>query len=305
MSSPIEEIMTDLLNPEKTLLNSSLTMLSALSSDELGFVEQSWLAIQTERRRQIISRMVELAEDDFTLNFDDIFKSCLKDPDDEVRSKAIEGLWECEELSLIDPLARLLEQDTSEKVRVAAASALGQFAMLTELGKLRSSYAARVTQVLLSIIGDRSDSIEVRRRTLEAAAPLSLPEVSQAIMEAYQSGDFRLQVSAIYAMGKNCDTAWLPILLKELNSDSAEIRYEAARACGELGEEEAVLPLMKLVDDADIEVRLAAIQALGMIGGSEAKECLEHCLNSPEEVVCSAAKEALSELRAGEGLFSL
>jgi HEAT repeat protein len=246
-----------------------------------------------------------LAEDDITLNFDDVFKGRLKDPDEEVRSKAIEGLWECEELSVIDPLARLLEEDSSETVRATAAEALGKFAMLAELGKLRDTYASRVIQALLKVIADNNNTKEVRRRSLEAAAPLSLPQVTQAITESYHSGDFSLEVSAIYAMGKNCDPSWLPILLKELDSDSAEKRYEAAGACGELGEEEAIHPLVKLIDDNDTEVRLAAIQSLGKIGGSEAAEFLEYYLKSSDDMIAASARDALNELRMEEDLFSL
>lgn len=305
MSSPIEEVMVDLVDLEKALLGSNLTVLSDLNSDDMAYVDQYWLSIQPERRKQIISLMVELAENDITLNFDGVFRGRLTDPDEEVRSKAIEGLWECEELSLIDPLARLLEEDSSETVRTTAAGALGKFAMLAELGKLRDTYADRVTNVLLNTIGNRNDSKEVRRRSLEAASPLSLPQVTQAITEAYHSGDFSLEVSAIYAMGKNCDSAWLPILLNELDSDSAEKRYEAAGSCGELGEEEAVYPLMKLVDDEDTEVRLTAIQSLGKIGGSEAAEILEQYLKSSDDAIVSAASQALNELRTKEDLFSL
>lgn len=304
MILPIEETIADLANSKKPLPNSKLIKLSVLSSEELKFFEQSWPAIEPKRRQQIISRLVELAEDNFDLNFDNIFRGCLNDQDAEVRSKAIQGLWESEEVSLINPLINLLEQDTSEKVQSAAATALGKFAMLAELGKLRSCHAAKVSQVLLSTIADRSKPIEVKRRALEAAAPLSLPQANKAIMEAYQSRDSKLKTSAIYAMGKNCNCCWLPTLLKELNSANPEIRYEAAGACGELGEEEAVPHLLALISDPDVEVQLAAIQALGKIGGSEAKEYLEQCLNNPEEVASKAAKQALSELDAEEDLLS-
>ncbi len=303
MSSSIEKTITDLANSASPLLTSRLVDLSNLNSEELGFFERVWTAIEPKRRRQIVHRLVELAEDNFELNFDSIFKSCLKDQDTEVRSKAIEGLWESEETSLISPLINLLGQDSSEKVQAAAATALGKFAMLAEDKKLRSGQAYMVGQALLTAIADESKPIEVRRRALEAVAPLSLPQVRKAIIEAYQSGNFKLRVSAIYAMGKNCDPSWLPILIRELASGDAEIRYEAVGACSELGEEEAVPYLMELINDPDVEVQMAAIQALGKIGGSEAKKCLEQCLDSPSQAVQLAAKQALDELEATEDPF--
>lgn len=306
-SSPlsIKEIIAELGNSDQPLLNSRLAELSNLNSEELKFLEQVWGQIEPERRRQIVYRLVELAEDNVELNFDSIFWNCLNDRDAEVRCKAIEGLWENEETSLINPLIRLLEQDDSEEVQAAAAVALGKFAMLSEHKKLRSCHAAKVSQALLAVLDDASRPVEVKRRALEAAAPLSLPRVRKAIRQAYRSPDARLKTSAIYAMGKNCDGSWLSVLLKELPSADAEIRYETARACGELGEEEAVTYLIQLIDDSDVDVQLAAIQALGKIGGDEAKECLEKCLNSSSDPVSQMAKQALQELKLGEDTFSI
>ena len=304
MSSPIEETIVDLGNSDKPLLSSRLVDLSNLNSEEVGFFKQVWATIEPKRRRQIIHRLVELAEDNFELNFDTIFWSCLKEQDAEVRSKAIEGLWENEEASLIDPLISLLEHDSSKKVQAAAAIGLGKFAMLAELKKLRSCHTSKVCHALLTVISNKSKPIEVRRRALEAAAPLSLPQVKKAIIEAHQSHNSKLKVSAIYAMGKNCHRSWLPILLKELANTDAEIRYEAAGACGELGEEEAVPYLIELINDPDVDAQLAAIQALGKIGGSEAKGFLQQCLNNPSEVIQRQAEQSLYELEVEEKPFT-
>jgi HEAT repeat protein len=302
---PVEQTIAKLVNPDTKLSDSWLTDLSSLNSAELKQLEQAWATIELKRRRQIMYRLVELAEDNFELDFDEIFKGRLKDEDAEVRSKAIEGLWENEEASLIDPLIDRLEKDSSEEVQAAAATALGKFALLAELEKLRPNYRDRVSQSLLAVINDNNKPVEVKRRALEAAASLTLPQMNKTIAQAYQSGDNQLKTSALFAMGKSCNTSWMPILIKELNSTDAEIRYEAAGACGELGEEEAASYLCELVNDPDIDVRLAAVQALGKIGGPEAKGCLEKCLNHSDEAIQGAAKEALSQMEAEEDpLFS-
>ena len=303
MPSPIEETIADLSNSSQSLLNSRLIDLSNLNSEELTVFEQTWAAMEPKRRRQIVHRLAELAENNLELNFDSIFRGRLKDQDAEVRCKAIEGLWENDEPSLINPLIHLLEQDSSEKVQAAAATALGKFAMLAEHEKLRSCHTSRLCHALLTTIDDNSKPVEVRRRALEAAAPLSLPQVKEAIMNAYQSHNSKLRISAIYAMGRNCDCSWLPTLLKELASADAEIRYEAVGACSELGE--AAAPhLIELIKDPDTDVQLAAIQALGKIGGTEAKEHLQHCLNNSSEAIRQAAEQALQELEAGEDPLS-
>jgi HEAT repeat protein len=304
MPLPIEETIAALGDSAKPLLSSRLTELSHLNAQELALLEKAWRKIEPKRRRQIIYRLVELAEDNFELDFDDIFKSCLRDDDADVQSKAIEGLWESEEASLIDPLIELLEPESPEKVQATAATALGKFALLAELEKLRPHHKTRVCRALLDVIEDSGRSLEIKRRALEAAAPLSLPQMEKAIARAYQSGVPRLKTSAIFAMGKNCDPRWLPILIRELGNADAEIRYEAAQACGELGEKEAAPYLRELTTDPDVDVQLAAIQALGKIGGPEAKDSLERCLTDDSEAIQQAAEEALSELEASEDPLS-
>lgn len=305
MPLPIEEIITDIGSCVSPLLDSKLAELSNPDPEELELFKRLWAKIEPERRRQTVHRMVELAENNFELNFDSILKHCLTDEDDEVRSTAIEGLWENEEASLISPLISLLEQDSSEKVQEAAATALGKFAMLAEHKKLRSCHVSSIEESLLAVINDKNKPVGIRCRAMEAVAPLSLPQVKTAITEAYQSHNHRLRVSAIYAMGKNCDPSRLPILLKELGNSDVEMRYEATGACSELEEEEAVPHLIKLFNDIDTDVRIAAIQAAGKIGGTQAKKSLEQCLNHPSEAISQAAKQALLELEAKEDPLSL
>ena len=304
MPQHVKKIVAEISNTYKPLRNSILADLSNLHPEDLDLFRSLWTTIEVKRRRQIVQRLVELAEDNLELNFDSILKHCLKDQDDEVRSEAIEGLWENEEASLIDPLINLLEQDSSETVQAAAAIALGKFATLAEHKKLRSCYMPRIQEALLKAITDTRKAVEVSRRALEAVAPISLPQVKSAIGEAYKSSNSRLKISSIYAMGRSCDPIWLPVLLKELTSSDAEVRYEAAGACGELEEEEAVPLLRRLVSDLDSDVQMAAIQALGKIGTIQAKECLKQCLESNNEAIRHMAEEALNELETLEDPLS-
>jgi HEAT repeat protein len=303
--SNIIQAISDLADNEKTLLNSALADLSNLNAADLTHLNRIWPTIALERRRKIINRLVDLAEENFELNFDSILKSCLKDPDTEVRVKAIEGLWENEETILINIFIKMLKEDTSEEVQAAAAKALGKYAMLAELKKLGPYSSNHVSQALLAILNDHNKPREVWRRALEAAAPLSLPEVKRTIAEAYQSNDPNVINSAIYAMGKNCDSTWLPTLIKEMSNNNAITRYEAAGACGELCNDEAVPVLIKLTRDTDVNVQQAAISSLGKIGGIKAKQHLMKCLNSTDEVISEAAEIALKQIEAEEDSFIL
>jgi HEAT repeat protein len=296
----IKEIVADLANSEKPLTHAGLADLSNLNPDELKYVENVWPSIEVDRRRQVIARMVELAENNFELDFDSVFKTGLKDPDAEIRAKSIEGLWENEETTLISPYIRMLNEDKSEVVQAAATKALSKYALLAEMKKIGPASSGRVSQALLAILADPDKPKEVWRRALEASAPLSSPEVKKAINTAYRSSDLKLKNSAIYAMGRNCDSAWIPTLIKEMASTSVETRYEAAGACGEICDEEAVPPLMKLIQDKDPEVQQAAISALGKIGGVKAKQFLSKCLTSSDEIISEAAEQALKQIATEE-----
>ena len=294
----------EILNPNEPLVNSRLVYLSDLSGEDMAFLEQTWAKTNLERRQQIISQLVHLNEADFKLDFSSTFTFCLNDPDETVRTQAIAGLEVEENHLLITPLVRSLKEDSSTKVRAAAATALGRFALLGELGKLSTDYTTKVYTALLEVLENRAEPVEVKRRALEAIAPFNLPQVKEFIEEAYHSSDVKLKTSAIYAMGRNCDSLWLTILLAELNSEEAEIRYEAAGACGEFGASEAVPYLIRLIEDKDAQVQEAAIKALGEIGGEEAKQALRKLIKNPQPRIRQAAESALKELEFCEDPLS-
>ena len=303
-SRDLDEILAE-LGEGGDVASATLAELSGLGREEAASFKKTLAHISTERRRETVGRLVALAEDNIELNFDAIFKQCLSDSDPQVRSRAIEGLRESEDPSLVAPLLDLLTKDASEQVQTAAAIALGKFAMLGELGKLRVPHLSKIQRGLTDVVSDQSRTEELRRRALESVAPLSVAEVREAIEEAYRGHSARLKVSALYAMGKNCDPAWLTILIEELGSQSAEMRYESANALGEIGDQTAIPHLIDAADDPDDEVRQAVMLALGKVGGKTAKEYLQHCLSSRSEAVREAARQALDELRSMEDPLSL
>ena len=106
-----------------------------------------------------------------------------------------------------------------------------------------------------------------------------------------------MRISAVFAMGRSADPVWRELVVGELESPNPEMRYEAARACGELEISDALSTLIDLVEtDPDPEVQEMAIWALGRIGGKEARRVLEACCESENEALRQAAEEALDEL---------
>src|SRR6266516_4150354 len=97
-------------------------------------------------------------------------------------------------------------------------------------------------------------------------------------------------------MGRNMDARWQQTVLDELDSDVPAMRYEAARAAGEMTLEDALPMLARMIDDSDLEVRLASVWALGQIGGKPAAEALLGALKSEDPVMREAAQEAMQEI---------
>lgn len=290
----------DVLNQiatEPRLHTTQLYMLSKMDRASLELFERVWPTIPAERRRNIIQELVDIAEVNFEVYFDPVFLVGLGDEDANVRAASINGLWEHENPALIRPLIHMLRVDPAVIVRAAAAVALGRFLYLCELEELDENQATLIKEALLQTIHDPREEMEAQRRAIEAIAYSSDPDVNQIIENAYYDDDEKMQASAIFAMGRNADPAWIPQVMAELDSPHSELRFEAARACGELEARQAVPRLIELIDqDPDLEVQEMSIWALGRIGGPAAREALEICMEGDVEALAIAAEEAMDEL---------
>jgi HEAT repeat protein len=279
------------------LRTAAIYTLSRLDQESLEDFKAIWPAIGVERRRSIVQEMQEIAEVNFEVDFDPIFLLCMADDDAEVRAISVKSLWENENPALIRPLIHLLKTDEAVMVRAAAASTLGKFIYLKEIEETDENEAILAEEALLETIYQATEDIEVRRRAVEAVGFSGDLRVSQIIEAAYYDDDDKMKVSAIFAMGRNADYRWISHIIEELDNDNAELRFEAARACGELEAKEAVSKLAVILDeDPDVEVQEMAVWALGRIGGDMAREVLELCLESDNEALATAAEDALDEL---------
>jgi HEAT repeat protein len=268
-----------------------------MDRDSLVLFKEIWPTIPVERRRSVMQELMEIAEVNFEVDFDPAFLLGLGDEDAEVRAVAIKGLWEYEGPTLINPLIHLLKADEAAIVREAAASALGKFIYLRELEEIDWDEAMLVEEALLETIHHPREEINVRRRAVESIAFSGEPHVTQIIENAYYHENEKMRVSAIFAMGRSADIQWCSQLIAELDNPNAEIRFEAARACGELEAKGAVNKLVTLIErDLDLEVQEMAIWALGRIGGETARLVLEACLENENEALALAAEESLDEL---------
>jgi len=301
----LDDYLKELSDLSIPLKASGLIRLSGLMGGEERQVGGAWEQTEVQRRRQIVQALIDLEEDNVELNFDAVFFRGLEDGDAEVRLQSIRGLWEHEAPDLIAPLLQLLTSDASPLVRAEAALALGRYVALWEAGRLRDRYFRNVESGLRAAWMKRGEIEEVRSRVLEAIGAHHDEWVRQAANEAYESGSRRLKVSAIQAMGRSCDPRWMPLVLRELSNDEAEVRYEAAVACGSLGDKGVVAGLVPLLSDSDAEVRHAAVLALGEIGSLQARDALTELAAGGPEDMRDAAKDALASIQFEEDPLSV
>ena len=104
----LEQFLENLSDPAVPLSNSDFIELSDLSPAELGVFARHWFLLSRERKRALLTTLVELAEDSTEMDFCAIYKMCLKDEDEWLQEKAIDGLWEYEDRSVLPGLMQVL-----------------------------------------------------------------------------------------------------------------------------------------------------------------------------------------------------
>ncbi len=297
MKSDFERALESICGDARAISASTLAMLSSPSRAERAAFAAVWMTLSPDARRAIISRMFEASEASVDLDLWDLFRHCLGDDDADVRTMAIEGLWEDERADLVALLLPIVNNDPVDQVRAAAATALGRFLYLAECDELDQELGAAVREALERIVLDRTQPIAVARRALESLAHIDDERIRGLIDWAYEHGDELLRASALFAMGRSADPVWADTVLEELESESPAIRYEAAHASGEIQIQRAVEPLIALAHGSDADIRLAAIWALGQIGGPRARHTLQRLADSADENTALAAEEAIAELQ--------
>ncbi len=297
----LQEMLQRIVANPGTFHFTQLYALSDLAGERLAAFVEVWDNLEADHRRRLIHALVDLAEASFQVNFDAIYRYCLADPDPEIRATAISGLWENEELTLVGPLITALRADPAPEVRAAAAAGLGRFVLAGELEQIEDSIENRIMTELLNTIHLAGESKEVRRRALESVGYACTTDVAQVLDAAYDDQDEAMRRSAIVGMGRSCDRRWQAIVLTELHSTAAAMRYEAALAAGEMMLRPAVPILARLMSDTDVQVRDASIWALGQIGGDQSKRVLIEALEDADEETQTALEEALAEHALTEG----
>lgn len=271
---PFDTLLENLQALDEPLRAALIYRLSDPTAEELRAFEDVWADTPVERRRLLLTRLFELSEVNFEVDFTDVAHLALRDEDDEVRKLGIKALWENQEPATMRQIVRMLRQDAATEVRAAAAQALGRFVLAGELGEFSEAAAQEAEASLLEAWFELEESPEVRRRALESIAYSEREEVPNLIEEALNNPNVQMQASALFAMGRSSDERWADPVLAALYHPEPELRFEAARAAGELFLSTAVHRLAEMLTEEDREIQQAAIWSLGEIGGDDAQRAL-------------------------------
>ena len=150
----------------------------------------------------------------------------------------------------VDVAPALIEllRDADPNLRMHAALALG------EVGS---------QQAVEALIGCLSDpDPNVRFHAIEALGVLGAPEAVEPLAEVASSGDFFLAFAAVEALGRTDDARVAPTLTRLLGDDA--LRPGIVGALAQLGDEDAVPPLMTLLSDggADVPTIASALEQI-------------------------------------------
>lgn len=105
-----------------------------------------------------------------------------------------------------------------------------------------------------------------------------------------------VRAEAAHRLGELGESDAIGPLLEALCDKQRFVRAEAARALGKLGERVPTIPLIKALKDKDGSVRVAAVQTLGMLGRRKALEDLTEALHDDWPPVREAAVLAFAKL---------
>jgi len=273
-----------------------LLVLSDLKNSDAKLVRDHWPAIPLDNRTSVVQQLVDYAQEHLEIHLGRLLRIALRDPDADIRRRAIEGLWEDDASDLVGPLVQRLLNDPASVVRQAAAKKLGTYILAGELDELESAYAVRAEEALLTILHNTDEEISVRCHALESIAYSGEVGIRQLIEDGYYSAHEEMRLGAMTAMGRSADIRWRNLVRVELQNPSPRMRAVAAQVCGELEARAAIEDIIELVDDEEQAVRFAAIFALGRLGGKDAHTVLTMLAQQEELDESEVAEAALEEL---------
>jgi HEAT repeat protein len=237
--------------------------------------------------------------------------SALEDEDPWVRYYAARSLGRQGYTDALDPLARIIQSDTANHVRIAAIEALGRIG------------GSRAVTILAPLV--ESGESDLERVAMEALGMIPHPDAQQPLLAVLKSSDSHRKVSALRALGRRGETEVANALQWTAAAESDKQVVQAAiEALTKIATPEAIAALVELTVDptrreacvvslsslgddqietiasglihAQPSVRIAVVDCFARMKRTSASERLSIALDDPVPSVRLAAVKALGQL---------
>lgn len=302
-TTSFQTVLDSLLASGKDFPRRYLQQFSDMGTLELQTFQDVWPRVNLNRKLSLLEGLLSLGDKDTLVNFDDLARSILDDPDANVRIHALRLLEECDDMKLVPIYLDMLKNDSDINVRAEAANTLNLFVDLGELDEIDEEVYGEIQAALLES-ANSADETRIRRRALESLGWSSNPDVVALIESSFEQESMEWKVSAMIAMGRSADDRWEDRVLRSMLDQNDKLRKAAVQSAGMLGFKSARLPLLRMLEEEDDDaVMSAAIWSLSQIGGEDVKIVLETLLDKTEdEDLISFLEEALDNLVFTEDL---
>lgn len=226
-------------------------------------------------------------------SFDELLVDLRTSNSEKVRYNAARILGEIGDSNAVEPLIDVLKNDRNGSVRLYAARALG------ELGEVSATMP-----LIESLREDRN--VDVRVRAARALGRLGGKEVVEPLVEALNDENPQVCMTATDALIEIGDVATDSLLLS-LDSPKVNVRCDATRALGEIGNPKSVDKIITMLKDEWVNVRIYAVTSLGKLNSTKAVPALIEVMQNEQEneLVRAGAAAALGVLRDQRALLPL
>ena len=215
-------------------------------------------------------------------SFDELLTDLRTSNSEKVRYNAARILGEMGDSNAVEPLINVLKHDKNGSVRLYAARALG------ELGDSKAT-----VHLIESLREDRN--VDVRVRAARALGRLGGAIVVEPLVEALNDENPQVCITATDA------------LIESLDHEKVNVRCDATRALGEIGNKKAVDKVIRMLYDEWVNVRIYAVTSLGKLNDTKAVPALIDVMKNrnENELVRAGAAAALGVLRDQRALLPL
>ncbi len=279
---PFSNILAALTDTERAFPPRYLARFSDLEGSDLTAFLQTWPRVSQVRKRTLLKHLTDHYDEDNLVSFESVAAKLLQDEDGEIRVQALKLLDETIDTRLIQTLVKMIQTDPEPEARARAATVLGQFVRMGEMGELHDGKRELVEETLLKAAN--SENTSVARAALEALGYSSRPELDQLIKSAFNRPDPLWQAAALFAAGRSADNRWQEQIIIGLLSEDVPVRLVAVQSAGELELKAARQALLDMLEDElDDDVFQAIIWSLSQIGGDDVRTFIEALLADAED----------------------